>query len=136
MVSKTSEIDRLSTAKEKTGVWTGAYCINPINGKKVQVWIGDYVLYSYGTGAVMGVPAHDERDFDFAKKFGLDIIPVVDPENPEIDVNNLQEAFVAEGNMINSEMFTGMNNKEAIIKIIDFFLAQHESVFVFRQLLF
>ncbi len=119
-VQKMSDIERTSTANEKTGVFIGKYAINPVNGKKVPIYISDYVLMDYGTGAIMAVPAHDERDFDFAKKFGLDIIPVVDPENPEIDVNNLKEAFVAEGNMINSEMFTGMNNKEAIIKIIDY----------------
>lgn len=75
--SKASEIERLSTAREKTGVFTGAYCFNPVNGDRVPIWIGDYVLYSYGTGAVMGVAAHDERDYDFAKKFDLQIKRVV-----------------------------------------------------------
>lgn len=75
--AKQSEIDRTSTVKEKTGVFTGAYAINPINNKRIPIWIADYVLVSYGTGAIMAVPAHDERDYDFAKKFNIDIIPVV-----------------------------------------------------------
>lgn len=119
-VQHMSDIERTSTANEKTGEFIGRYAINPLNDKKVPIYISDYVLMDYGTGAIMAVPAHDQRDFDFAKKFGLEIIPVVDTEDPEIDVYNLKEAFAAEGNMINSEMFTGMNNKEAITKIIDY----------------
>lgn len=119
-VAHMSDIERTSTTNEKTGEFIGRYCINPVNGKKVPIYISDYVLMDYGTGAIMAVPAHDQRDFEFAKKFGLDIIPVVDSDDPEIDVYNLKEAFAAEGNMINSEMFTGMNNKEAIVKIIDY----------------
>lgn len=112
-----SEIERTSLSKEKTGVFTGCYGINPINGKKVPIFISDYVMMDYGTGAIMAVPAHDQRDFEFAKKFDLDIVPVVDTQNPEIDINNLTEAFVAEGTMINSGKYTGMNNKEAIEEI-------------------
>lgn len=119
-VQHMTDIERTSTTNEKTGEFIGRYAINPVNGKKVPIYISDYVLMDYGTGAIMAVPAHDQRDFDFAKKFGLDIIPVVDTDDPEIDVYNLKEAFAAEGNMINSEMFTGMNNKEAIVKIIDY----------------
>ena len=114
-----SDIERTSTSNEKTGVFIGKYAINPVNGKEVPIYISDYVLMGYGTGAIMAVPAHDERDFDFATKFGLDIIPVVDPGNPDIDVNNLKEAFVAEGTMINSDKFDGMNNREAIKKVIE-----------------
>ena len=114
-----SDIERTSTSNEKTGVFIGKYAINPVNGKEVPVYISDYVLMGYGTGAIMAVPAHDERDFDFATKFGLDIIPVVDPGNPDIDVNNLKEAFVAEGTMINSGKFDGINNREAIKKVIE-----------------
>lgn len=113
-----SEIERTSLTKEKTGVFTGCYGINPVNGKKVPIFISDYVMMDYGTGAIMAVPAHDQRDFEFAKKFDLDIVPVVDSQNPEIDINNLTEAFVAEGTMINSGKYTGMNNKEAIEEII------------------
>lgn len=112
-----SEIERTSLSKEKTGVFTGCYGINPVNGKKVPIFISDYVMMDYGTGAIMAVPAHDQRDFEFAKKFDLDIVPVVDSQNPEIDINNLTEAFVAEGTMINSGKYTGMNNKEAIEEI-------------------
>ena len=114
-----SDIERTSTSNEKTGVFIGKYAINPVNGKEVPIYISDYVLMGYGTGAIMAVPAHDERDFDFATKFGLDIIPVVDPGNPDIDVNNLKEAFVAEGTMINSGKFDGMNNREAIKKVVE-----------------
>ena len=114
-----SDIERTSTSNEKTGVFIGKYAINPVNGKEVPIYISDYVLMGYGTGAIMAVPAHDERDFEFATKFGLDIIPVVDPGNPDIDVNNLKEAFVAEGTMINSGKFDGMNNREAIKKVIE-----------------
>lgn len=115
-VSKTSEIDRLSTVKEKTGVWTGAYCINPINGKKVQVWIGDYVLYSYGTGAVMGVPSHDARDFDFAKKYGLEINRVIRAKDDKTD-DSLP--FTEYGIMCNSGEFDGMTSEEGKKAVID-----------------
>ncbi|MDD7016314.1 MAG: leucine--tRNA ligase, partial [Firmicutes bacterium] len=117
-VQHMSDIDRTSTSNEKTGVFTGRYAINPINGKKVPIFISDYVLMGYGTGAIMAVPAHDTRDFDFAKKFDCEIIPVVDPGDPEIDLNNLTEAFVAEGTMINSGFMDGMNNKDAIAAMI------------------
>ena len=119
-VQHMSDIERTSTANEKTGQFTGRYAVNPLNGKKVPIFISDYFLMDYGTGAIMAVPAHDQRDFDFAKKFDLEIIPVVDAEDDSIDVYNLKEAFAAEGKMINSDMFTGMNNKEAIVKIIDY----------------
>ena len=119
-VQHMSDIERTSTTNEKTGQFTGRYAINPLTGKKVPIFISDYVLMDYGTGAIMAVPAHDQRDFDFAKKFDLEIIPVVDSDDPEVDVYNLKAAFAAEGTMINSEMFDGMNNKEAIAKIIDY----------------
>ena len=119
-VQHMSDIERTSTTNEKTGQFTGRYAINPLTGKKVPIFISDYVLMDYGTGAIMAVPAHDQRDFDFAKKFDLEIIPVVDSDDPEVDVYDLKAAFAAEGTMINSEMFNGMNNKEAIEKIIDY----------------
>lgn len=119
-VSHMNDIERTSTTNEKTGVFIGKYAINPVNGKKVPIFISDYVLMGYGTGAIMAVPAHDERDFEFATKFDLEIIPVVDSKDPEVDVNNLKKAFIAEGTMINSGEFTGMNNKEAIEKMIAF----------------
>lgn len=114
-----SDIERTSTSNEKTGVFIGRYAINPVNGKEIPIYISDYVLMGYGTGAIMAVPAHDQRDFDFAKAFGLEIIPVVDPEDPSIDLYDLKEAFVAEGKMINSGQFDGMNNKEAIPAMIE-----------------
>lgn len=116
-VQHMSDIQRSAATGEKTGVFTGRYCINPVNDKRVPVYISDYVLMGYGTGAIMAVPAHDQRDFDFAKTFDLEIIPVVDTKDPEIDVYDLKEAFAAEGNMINSGIFDGMNNKEAILQI-------------------
>ncbi len=112
-----SDIERTSTTLEKEGVFIGRHAVNPMNGKEVPIYIANYVLMDYGTGAIMAVPAHDQRDFEFAVKYGLDIVPVVDPENPEIDLYNLKEAFVAEGMMINSGDFNGMNNREAIKKI-------------------
>ena len=114
-----NEIERTSTTNEKTGVFIGQYAVNPFTGKSMPIYISDYVLMGYGTGAVMGVPAHDQRDFDFATKFGLEIIPVIDPQDPEVDVNDLKEACVAEGIMINSGEFTGMKNKDAIEKIAE-----------------
>lgn len=118
-VKAMNEIERTSTANEKTGVFIGKYAINPFTGKEIPIFISDYVLMGYGTGAVMGVPAHDQRDFDFAKKFGLEILPVVDPGNEEIDLNNMTEAFAAEGKMINSGEIDGMDNKDAIKYMID-----------------
>ena len=117
--ARMSEIDRTSTTNEKTGVFIGKYAINPFTGKTMPIYISDYVLMGYGTGAVMGVPAHDQRDFEFAKKFGIEIVPVIDPEDPDIDLNNLQEAFAAEGKVINSGEFNGMDNKEAIDRIAE-----------------
>ncbi|MBK5253034.1 MAG: leucine--tRNA ligase [Peptostreptococcaceae bacterium] len=116
-IAHLTDIERSSTTKDKTGVFIGAYAINPVNDKKVPIYISDYVMMHYGTGAIMAVPAHDERDFEFAKKFDLDIIPVVDTKNPEIDINDLKEAFIAEGKMINSGKYNGMNNREAIAEI-------------------
>lgn len=123
-VEHMNDIERTSTTNEKTGVFIGKYAINPLNGKEVPIFISDYVLMGYGTGAIMAVPAHDQRDFDFAKKFDLEIIPVVDPENDEIDLYNLKEAFVAEGKMINSGKFDGMDNMEAIERVIEYLEAE------------
>ena len=118
-VNHMNEIERTSTTNEKTGVFIGKYAINPFSGKEMPIYISDYVLMNYGTGAVMGVPAHDQRDFDFAKKFNLDIIPVVDPKDENIDINNFKEAFEATGVMINSPEINGMKNTDAINFMID-----------------
>ena len=114
-----SEIERTSTTNEKTGVFIGRYAVNPFTGKPMPIYISDYVLMGYGTGAVMGVPAHDQRDFDFATKFGLEIIPVIDPQDPDIDINDLKEACPAEGVLVNSGEFDGMNNIDAIQKLAE-----------------
>lgn len=119
-VSHKNDIERSSTVGEKTGVFIGRYAVNPITAKEIPIFISDYVLMGYGTGAIMAVPAHDQRDFDFAKKFNLDIVPVVEPNDSDIDVNNLSGSFEAEGKMINSGEFNGLNNREAIAKIIDY----------------
>ena len=112
-----SEIERTSTTLEKEGVFNGSYAINHLTGKEVPIYIANYVLMDYGTGAIMAVPAHDQRDFEFAKKHNLDIVPVVDPGDPDIDLYNLKEAFEAEGTMINSGTFNGMNSRDAIKEI-------------------
>ncbi|WP_130836838.1 leucine--tRNA ligase [Lachnoclostridium sp. Marseille-P6806] len=105
-----SNVDRVQ-AKDKTGVWTGAYAVNPLNNAKVPVWISDYVLADYGTGAIMCVPAHDERDWDFAKKFDLPIIPVISPDGN--DMQNITEPYVtAVGTMINSGSWNGMKSEK------------------------
>ncbi len=118
-VQHMNDIERTSTTNEKTGVFIGKYAVNPFTKKEIPIYISDYVLMSYGTGAVMGVPAHDQRDFEFATKFGIDIIPVVDPGDPDIDLNELKAACAAEGTLINSGDFNGMNNREAIDKFIE-----------------
>jgi leucyl-tRNA synthetase len=110
-----SEIERMSTEKEKTGVFTGAYVTNPVSGEQVPIWIADYVLMSYGTGAVMGVPAHDQRDFEFARKFGLPIRQVINPPEEEpSDPATWTEAKAHYGVMINSGPFNGTPLEEAI----------------------
>jgi len=100
-----SDIERESTEREKTGVFTGGYAINPVNGERVPIWIADYVLMTYGTGAIMAVPAHDQRDFEFAKKYGLPIRVVIAP--PEWEGEDLEEAYTGEGIMVNSGPFDG-----------------------------
>ncbi len=107
---KLTEIERLATDKEKTGVPLGSYCVNRLNGQKVAIWIADYALATYGTGVVMGVPAHDTRDFAFAKKYGIPIEVVIAP--PDHDGALLQEAYIQPGVMVNSGPFTGMPNEE------------------------
>ena len=112
MCASKSDLERTELNKEKTGVFTGAYAINPVNNKKIPIWISDYVLASYGTGAIMAVPAHDERDYEFAKKFNIDIIPVI--EGGDISL----EAYTGDGLHINSEFLNGLNKEDAINKMI------------------
>lgn len=116
-IKSLTEIERTSTVKEKTGVPIGAFAINPVNGEKVPIWIADYALATYGTGCVMAVPGHDERDFEFAKKFHLPIRRVIlQPGRNE--ANELTEAYTEPGKMVNSGIFTGVNSEEGIEKII------------------
>ncbi|TDL70291.1 leucine--tRNA ligase [Paenibacillus amylolyticus] len=110
--SRKSDLERTDLAKDKTGVFTGAYAINPVNGAKLPIWIADYVLAGYGTGAVMAVPGHDARDWEFAKQFGLDIIEVIQGG----DVT--QEAYSGDGAHVNSDFLNGLNNEEAVAKMI------------------
>ena len=114
IVKRKSDLERTDLNKDKTGVFTGAYAINPVNGEKVELWIADYVLASYGTGAVMAVPAHDERDYEFSTKFNLPIKAVIE-DNGEVVV-----PFYGDGKHINSDFINGLNNEEAIAKVIEF----------------
>ena len=108
-----SDLERTELNKEKTGVFTGSYAINPVNKKRIPIWISDYVLSTYGTGAIMAVPAHDQRDYEFATKFGIDIIPVL--KGGDIS----KEAFTEDGIHINSDFLNGLNKQDAINKMID-----------------
>lgn len=117
--SKKSDLNRTDLAKEKTGVFTGAYAINPVNGKEIPIWIADYVLASYGTGAIMAVPAHDERDHEFAKTFGLEIIPVLAGGNLE------ESAYTEDGLHINSDFLDGLDKETAIEKMVAWLEENH-----------
>ena len=116
-----NEMERTELNKEKTGVFTGAYAINPVNGVKIPIYISDYVLASYGTGAIMAVPAHDTRDYEFAKKYNIPIIQVLDGEGSNIE----KEAFVGDGIHINSGFLDGLNKEDAISKMLEF-LEEHK----------
>lgn len=119
-----SDIERTSAESEKKGMFTGVYAVNPVNGKKIPVWVTNYVLYDYGTGAVMGVPTGDQRDFLFAKKYNLELILTVDNPDSPIDENNMTEAYVEPGVMVNSAQFNGMNSDEARKAIVDWMVEQ------------
>ena len=108
-----SDLERTELNKDKTGVFTGAYAINPVNGKEIPIWISDYVLVTYGTGAIMAVPAHDTRDYEFAKKFNLEIVPVL--EGGDVSI----EAYVGDGLHINSSFLDGLNKEDAINKMLE-----------------
>ena len=118
--AKKSDLERGELNKEKTGVFTGAYAINPVNGKKIPVWTSDYVLMGYGTGAIMAVPAHDERDYAFAKKFGIDIIEVIKSEQ---GVAN--EAFTGDGELVNSGFLNGLHVQESKAAMIKWLTEHH-----------
>ncbi|RME08152.1 MAG: leucine--tRNA ligase, partial [Anaerolineae bacterium] len=112
--ARQSDIEREAVDKEKTGVFTGGYAINPVNNARIPIWIADYVLMTYGTGAIMAVPAHDQRDFEFARKYGLEIIPVIQPEGePDLDGATMEEAYIGPGVMVNSGPFNGTEVTDA-----------------------
>ncbi len=115
-----NEIARTSTETEKEGVFTGRYVINPFNGQKAPLYLANYVLMDYGTGVVMAVPAHDQRDFEFAKKYDIAIPVVIQPEGEIMDGSTMKQAFPAEGVMVNSGQFNGLTNIEAMPKMIDY----------------
>ncbi len=114
----TSEIERQAEGKEKTGVWTGANAVNPVNGEKIPIWIADYVMMGYGTGAIMAVPAHDQRDFDFARKFGLAIVPVYQREGEEIPGDQMKAATIGGGRAVIGPFVGEPDNYETVGKVV------------------
>jgi leucyl-tRNA synthetase len=122
-VSKVQSVDqaqRTSDDYEKEGVFTGSYCINPVNGAKIPVFLGNFVLMGYGTGAVMAVPAHDQRDFEFARKYELPVQVVIQPEGENLEAASMTEAWVGQGRMVNSGVFDGLDNETGKIKVTEF----------------
>ena len=118
-VRNTSDIERTSSESEKVGMYTGFNCVHPLTGKKVQIWITNYVLYDYGTGAVMGVPTHDSRDWMFADKYGIEKIIVIQPKDKVLKLEEMTGAYEEDGVMVNSGKFDGLTNKEAMASISD-----------------
>ena len=123
-VRNQSDIERTSSESEKEGMFTGHYCIHPLTGRKVQIWITNYVLYDYGTGAVMGVPTHDSRDWMFADKYGIEKIIVIQPKDQVLKLEEMNGAYDESGVMVNSGKFDGMGNEEAMGAIMDEMEAQ------------
>ncbi|MDP2981009.1 MAG: leucine--tRNA ligase [Candidatus Omnitrophota bacterium] len=117
---KENAADRVSAEQDKKGIFTGRFAINPMNNKAAPLWIGNYVVTEYGTGAVMAVPGHDQRDFEFAKKYGLGIEVVIDNPRGRLDAGRMKEAYIEEGVMVNSGQFNGLPNMDAVEKIADF----------------
>jgi leucyl-tRNA synthetase len=118
-VKRQSTIERTAEGKEKNGMFLGKYFINPFTGERCPLWVADYALYEYGTGAVMAVPTHDQRDFEFAKKYGLQLRVVISPHDNELDPVRMNRAYVEDGVMVNSGEFNGLNNREAISGITE-----------------
>ena len=119
--SKKNEIQRMDTEKDKTGVFSGFYAINPANKAKIPIWIADYVLMAYGTGVIMAVPGHDQRDYEFAKKYEIDIVEVVEGENISLD----KEAYTQDGIAVNSDFLNGLSTKDAKSKMIDWLKSEN-----------
>ncbi len=118
--ARQSDVQREAADREKTGVFTGGYATNPVNGERVPVWIADYVLVTYGTGAIMGVPAHDQRDFEFARRFDLEVRPVIAPDGEVLDPDAMTEAVIADGAMIASGELTGTPADKAIARTFEY----------------
>ncbi|MCF8110280.1 MAG: leucine--tRNA ligase [Desulfobacteraceae bacterium] len=119
-----SRTDRMLENREKEGIFLDAWCVNPVNNKKIPIYTANFALMEYGTGAVMAVPAHDQRDFEFARKYGLEIIPVIKPSGEEAEETAKEQAYTGDGEMINSGPFNGMHNREAYEDLIDWFEKQ------------
>ncbi|AEX84807.1 leucyl-tRNA synthetase [Marinitoga piezophila KA3] len=118
-VNKEDKFKRIAQGAKKDGAFTGSYAVNPVNGEKIPIYVANYILFEYGTGAIMAVPAHDQRDFEFAKEFNLPIRVVITPKDKELKAEDLEEAFTEDGIMINSDKFNGMKNREALTKIVE-----------------
>lgn len=117
-IKKQDRTARAEALLEKEGVWTGSYCINPLTNKKMPIYIANFVLMEYGTGAVMAVPTHDQRDFEFAKKYDLPMLVVIQPKDKELSIDAMQEAYVDDGILVNSDRFNGMDNRTAMEEIV------------------
>ncbi len=122
--ARKSELERAGLAKDKTGVFTGAYAINPVSQERIPIWIADYVLASYGTGAIMAVPAHDQRDLEFALAFGLEVRMVIMPEDRALELAGLTQAYTEAGRMHDAGPFTGLPSEEAKQKIVEWLAAR------------
>ena len=123
-VGRLTEIDRTSTERHKKGMFLGRYAINPVNGERIPIWVADYVLMDYGTGAIMAVPAHDDRDFDFARRNGLPLRVVIQPPDDELDAETITEPYLADGVMVNSDGFDGTPTSESVKKVTDWLEAE------------
>ncbi|MEA2452095.1 MAG: leucyl-tRNA synthetase [Actinomycetota bacterium] len=123
-VAKLTEIDRTSTERPKKGMFLGRYAINPVNGEKIPIWVADYVLMDYGTGAIMAVPAHDQRDLDFARQYDLPVRVVIQPPDRELDEDTMTEAYVGPGTMVNSGPFDGTSVDESVKKVTDWLASE------------
>ncbi|MDI6892368.1 MAG: leucine--tRNA ligase [Actinomycetota bacterium] len=128
-VAAETEIDRTSVEIEKNGCFTGAYVINPVNGERIPIWLADYVLMEYGTGAVMAVPAHDQRDFEFARKYDIPIKVVIQPDGQTLAAATMKEAYIGEGTMANSGRFSGMPSVEGVKAVTEFLREQGKGNF-------
>ncbi len=114
-----SVMERTAEDTEKTGIFTGAHAVHPLTGNEIPIWVANYVMMDYGTGAIMAVPAHDQRDFEFARKYDIPVVPVIQPEGVELDGETMSEAYEGDGEQINSGEFSGQPNREALEEIAD-----------------